>query len=163
MGPNNGKKIFKLEPTRSAKQRKKNSRILREAIRINQVQTTIRIQEFCLRLASLLLLLLWKENGFFVIKKKKHCSRNGWNLRSSWNDPVVLSISLFTKQQRKSPDTKRILCDVPVDISVTALVQYFWNWLQFDFDVLIWYKEEEEDNKQRRRFQKHLLQSLGRD
>jgi hypothetical protein len=42
-------------------------------------------------------------------------------------------------------------------------VQYFWNWLQFDFDVLIWYKEEEEDNKQRRRFQKHLLQSLGRD
>ena len=37
---------------------KKNSRILREAIRINQVQTTIRIQEFCLRLASLLLLLL---------------------------------------------------------------------------------------------------------
>jgi hypothetical protein len=41
-------------------------------------------------------------------------------------------------------------------------VQYFWNWLQFDFDVLIWYKEEE-DNKQRRRFQKHLLQSLGRD
>jgi len=73
-------------------------------------------------------------------------------------------LSLFLPSNKENPpDTKRILCDVPVDISVTALVQYFWNWLQFDFDVLIWYKEEEEDNKQRRRFQKHLLQSLGRD
>jgi len=114
------KKIFKLEPTRSAKQRKKNTEFKR-GCSLNQVQTTIRIQEFCLRLASLLLVLLWNENGFFVIKKIL-AELVGISGRVKM---IPLFFSLFTKQQRKSPDTKRILCDVPVDISVTALVQYF--------------------------------------
>jgi len=76
--------------------------------------------------------------------------------------PSFFKFSFY--QATKSPRYKVNLCDAPVDISVTALVQYFWNWLQFDFFLNFGKKKCKKKNKngnQRRRFIHHLSPQVG--